>query len=625
MSVNYGEVNDGFPVVPSFWHKLSSEESNNVLFDFSRLLLDRLSESGWVAAGLDILASITSNDLRSLCYDDRHDAIMGLSADDQFIVRQCLALFSKREDLDIGIDRKRVATEKFIAAEQLCRETNALFRAWSQGRLQFSPRVEQVLHLAQYKIAKLLGECPSLDAVRLRFGPGATTATPKKNACPVVKLKSGIQCSTNFPVDDVLSKPEYFNPAVDQDKNDVEVAIHLSKVEFVPKNAKTYRAICVEPMFNSMHQNGLGDLLAARLRRVGIDIADQSANQRAALYGSISGESATLDLSSASDTVSVGLVKHLFPDTWSDLLLSLSTREGVVDGKMTVFEKLSSMGNGFTFPVETIVFWALAQAAKDVIAPNHRYRVLVYGDDIIIPTSAVPLLREVLRCCGFLLNSSKSFWEGPFRESCGCDYVLGQSVRPIFVSDALEGADFFRLRNFFHARGDSLATFWESRIDPSARLYGPSGYGDGHLHSEVFPVIRKDHWGADMGAMFETYGRKPKSLDRRVVERLAEVVSYRPMEWDGDTRRWVRSRNKIRFHSFHEKYYGLVRKLATYTAMRAEDRVLILTPSDALRSRGTHVYSDRRMPDPQPGNEGIFTTPGDGARIKQRVYIFKTA
>lgn len=625
MSTIRGEVNDGLPVVPSYWYTLSTKESNHVLFDFSRLLLDRLSEAAWGAAGFSILASITSNDLRSLCHYDTHDTIMGLSSHDQLIVRQCIALFQKREDIDLGVDRKRVATEKFIAAEQLCAETNSLFRAWSQGRLQFTPRVERVFHDAQCKIAKLLGEAPPLSTVRLRFGPGATTASPKKNACPVVKLKSGIQCSTNFPLDREIIA-ENFNPATYEGVDSVEVGIHLSKVEFVPKNAKTDRAICVEPTLNSMHQNGLGDLLAARLRRVGIDIQDQGPNQRAALYGSISGESATLDLSSASDTVALGLVHHLFPASWADLLINLSTREGVVDGKMTTFNKLSSMGNGFTFPVETIVFWALAQSAKDATCPGHRYRVLVYGDDIIVPIPAVPLLKEVLHAAGFILNSEKSFWSGEFRESCGCDYVLGESVRPVFVSSSLEGADFFRIRNFFHARGDiPSSNFWESRIDISARLYGPSGYGDGHLHAEVFPTIRKEGWGPEMGAMFETYGRKPKTLDRRAVEKLAVRISYVPMEWDAEGRKWVRSRRKYSSYEFHEKHYALVRKLATYTAMCSEGRDYCLTPSDEARSTGTHVYADRRMPDPQPGGERMFTVPGDGARMKQRVYIFKTS
>jgi len=615
------EVSGGNALVPSYWHTLTSKESDYVLFDFSRLLLDRLSESGWVAAGFGVLASITSGDIRDLCNHDRHDIVMDLSADDQIVIRQCLSLFQKREDIDIGFDRKRVATEKFIAAEQLCRETNSHFQAWSQGRLQFPPRIDGILHAAQYKITKLLGEVPSLDTIRLRFGPGATTATPKKNACPVVKLKSGIQCSTNFPLDVI---PGNFNPATYEDRDDIEVGIHLSKVEFVPKNAKTYRAICVEPMLNSMYQNGLGDLLASRLRRVGIDIRDQSANQRAAMYGSISGESATLDLSSASDTVSVGLVKHLFPDAWSDLLLQLSTREGVVDGKMVTFEKLSSMGNGFTFPIETIIFWALAQSVTDVSAPRHRCRVLVYGDDIIVPTPAVPLLREVLAACGFLLNSEKSFWTGNFRESCGCDYVHGQSVRPVFVSNALTGADFYRIRNFFHARGDYvLRDFWENRIEVSSRLYGPEGYGDGHLHSMTYPTIRKPHWSDDMGSMFETYGTKPKSLDRRSAEHLAETYSFRPYIWSEEGQKWVRSFTKVRRREYHLRHYALVRKLATYTALRAADRQLTLTDSDSLRSKGTHVYADRRMPDPQPDRDE-FTIPGDGARVKQRVYIFKT-
>lgn len=612
------------PSVPSFWHKLSTEDSNDVLFAFMRSQLDCLSEAGWLRAGLDILAGIASNDVPYLCNADPF--ILDLAPADQFHIRQCLALFSKRADVDIGVDRKAAAERKFESAERACALTNACFRAWSQGRFQFRPGVESVLHGAQRKISDLLGNVPSWELVRPRFGPGATTATPKKNACPVVKLKSGLQCSTNFP-DRSLERAaaDDFCPSLRNHGDEVEVGIHLSRVSFVPKNAKIERAICVEPMLNSMYQLGLGDWVATRLRRVGIDIRDQSANQRAARYGSISGVSATLDLSSASDTVAKGLVEHLLSSDWYDLLLGLSTREGVVGGKITYFEKISSMGNGFTFPLETLVFWALAQATKELVCPNHRTRVLVYGDDIIAPVPCVPLLVEVLSALGFTLNSQKSFWAGPFRESCGCDYVLGENVRPVYVDDALTGEDFYRLRNFFYRRGDfNSARFWEDRIDPSGRLYGPDGFGDGHLViSEYKPFLKPgDHEG---GFRFTTHGRRPRYLNRKLADTISERIEFQPLVWNPKRKEWVRSKGKCRGRVFHRRHEALVRSLATYTAYRAEERVLTLTSSDALRSRGEHVYADRRMPDPQTGDdEDFFVVPGTGKGTRTNIYIFET-
>ena len=423
MSFSKGEVIRVIPEVSTFGHRLSTERTNEILYACVRLLLDRLSESAWSAAGLDILAGITSNDIPFLCNYDPD--VLDLGAADQAHIRQCLAFFAKRADIDIGVDRKGTAYRKFREAEHACAVTNTAFQAWSQGRFQFDPEVESVLHAASRKISQVLGGCPSHDLIRPRFGPGATTATPKKNACPLVKVEAGLQCSTNFPLDlleETVGKS--FNPAVRNVGDEVSVGIHRSRVSFVPKNAKTDRVISVEPVLNGMIQNGLGDWVATRLRRVGIDIRDQSANQRAAMYGSISNVSATIDLSSASDSIATGLVKHLFPDDWSTLLISISSREGLCDGEVLNYAKLSSMGNGFTFPVETLIFWALADAVQEKVCPKTRIRTLVYGDDIVVDSKAVRLLRKTFSAVGFTINMDKYFWDGPFRESCGHDTFL---------------------------------------------------------------------------------------------------------------------------------------------------------------------------------------------------------
>lgn len=620
MSYSIGEVVPDLPEVAFYGHQLSTERTNEILFACVRLLLDRLSEPAWGAAGLDIIAGIASNDLHFLCNFDPD--ILDLGAADQSTIRQCLAFFSKRADIDIGVDREGAASRKFREAEHACAVTNEAFRAWSQGRFQFRPCVEGILHAASRKISKTLGPVIGYDSIRPRFGPGATTATPKKNACPLVKVEAGFQCSTNFPsplLEAIVGA--YFCPSVRNDGDEAQVGIHLSRVAFVPKNAKTDRTICTEPVLNGMFQNGLGDWVAARLRRVGIDIKDQSANQRAALYGSISNVSATVDLSNASDSISSGLVNHLFGEDWFNLLMSLSSREGLMDKKILQFEKLSSMGNGFTFPVETLVFWALADAVKEKVCPGSRIRTLVYGDDIVVDSRCIPLLNLVFQAVGFSINMKKSFWDGSFRESCGHDYVLGTNVRPVYQKTALSGADFFRLRNYFQARADyQLSAFFENRIDRTIRIYGPKGYGDGHLHDESPEHLKPNAVGS---FTFDSFSFAPKRLEKRIAERYALRVAFRPPRWCAETKTWVPQRQKSYYRDFNPKYEVFVRTLATYTQYTREERCLTLTGSDAARSRGEHVYADRRMPDPQTGDdEDFFVVPGTGSCRRTKIYIF---
>jgi hypothetical protein len=87
------------------------------------------------------------------------------------------------------------------------------------------------------------------------------------------------------------------------------------------------------------------------------------------------------------------------------------------------------MGNGFTFELETIIFMAIARVAARVNGVGTD-RVRSYGDDIVCPKPALQTLLEGLSLCGFSVNSEKSFWDGPFRESCGSDFHNGVNIRP---------------------------------------------------------------------------------------------------------------------------------------------------------------------------------------------------
>jgi hypothetical protein len=409
----------------------------------------------------------------------------------------------------------------------------------------------------------------------------------------------------------------------DEDHLTVSVDIDVAKVAFVHKNAKTDRAICTEPPLNGMFQLGLGDYIASRLRTVGIDIRDQSANQRAALYGSISGASATLDLSSASDTVAVKLVEHLLPEDWFNLLWRLRSAEAEVNGKIVYMEKISSMGNGFTFPLETLIFWAIALSVSEIYAPRTRIRTLVYGDDIIVPVdAAVPLIR-VLKDLGFTPNPDKSFWDGTFRESCGKDYVLGIDVRPVFVDGPLTGETAFTIHNYFVRRGDfACANIVELSIHPSIRLYGPQGYGDGHLHSDVWVarVTRKSDLGW-VGFSFDTWTYSPNLLRDELVKRLLDL---RERDSKDDRAKpkgaaMQLKRNKLatgkRVVPFKVRYTNLVRRLAAYVSYDQEDLFL-----DDHRP-----YADLVLPRIRPDTGGLrhLVVPGKGIVHRTRIYTFE--
>lgn len=421
---------------------------------------------------------------------------------DYLYARQIKALVEKQDFLDLGYDREKEAVTKFIAAEKACRETNT--RLWSE-RPNWD--VGGVLYTAQRIIAHILGPVPSYAEMSFLFGPGASTNVVGRVASFRTKLGAPMQCSESlvgwlgdflaeFPLwcDAVATKHvEATSDGGDDAKWVVPVEVRPARLGFVPKTSKTDRTICVEPSLNALGQKGIGTYMKNRLGLFGVDLRDQGVNQRLAREGSFRGNYATVDLSSASDTVSYALVMSLLPIEWFELLDHFRSECVEFRGEVVELEKFSSMGNAYTFELESLIFYSLALAVCDSLdlldrpvfvggALSKGFNLTVYGDDIIVPVGAYHLLKEVLTWCGFSLNEAKSFCYGPFRESCGADWFLGFDVRPWYLKSEISERSLFIAHNFFMRKGErSLARICYSYTVKRFRLFGPDGYGDGHL------------------------------------------------------------------------------------------------------------------------------------------------
>lgn len=217
-----------------------------------------------------------------------------------------------------------------------------------------------------------------------------------------------------------------------------------NEITFVPKDSRKDRPIAIEPTLNLMLQLGVDGFVRRRLKRFGCDLDSQEKNQFFAKLGSEGEDSrkfCTIDLSAASDSVSTELCRLLLPHLWYTYLMDLRSPTGVVRGRNipVKYEKISSMGNGYTFALESLLFLAAAYAAMKISNPQHHvfHDVAVYGDDIVIPRDSALLAVEILSHMGFTVNTEKSFFFGPFRESCGCDYFEGTFCRPLYIKEGV--------------------------------------------------------------------------------------------------------------------------------------------------------------------------------------------
>jgi hypothetical protein len=217
-----------------------------------------------------------------------------------------------------------------------------------------------------------------------------------------------------------------------------EIIVRGNRFMTVPKDCRKDRPIAVEPSINVFYQLAVGKAMKRRLAVAGLNLAtDQEKHRQVACEASKEGHFCTIDLSNASDTVCSNLVELLLPREWLAPLRELRSSHTQVKGHWVKLEKFSSMGNGYTFELETTIFAAICGAVLECndVTPIFGENVCVFGDDIIVPTGQAQGVLAALKFLGFEPNREKSFVDGPFRESCGGDYFLGVDVRPHYIKE----------------------------------------------------------------------------------------------------------------------------------------------------------------------------------------------
>lgn len=299
----------------------------------------------------------------------------------------------------------------------------------------------------------------------------------------------------------------------------VPIAVKPGKLICVPKSAKTHRTIMIEPNLNGFVQQGVRRVMESRMKRAGLPVNDQTINQRLAKQGSLDGYLATADLSSASDLICYQLIKQVVPEDWFRLLCLCRSGAVLIDDEVHTLEKFSSMGNACTFPLETLLFWAITvvSTAADGVHPSE---VSVFGDDIIVPVKGFTSMTWALNALGFELNKLKSYADGHFRESCGHDYYRGINIRPYYQKKLVSVQSLFSLHNFYMRKGlVDLAATVAKVIPASLRIYGPDGYGDGHL------LTLDDDWGYHKPAHLKK-GWTGRLFDTFILGSVKKITKY---------------------------------------------------------------------------------------------------
>lgn len=303
-----------------------------------------------------------------------------------------------------------------------------------------------------------------------RFGPGRSVGLGNQPSHLYFKVGDAPMTAGSDFVRSWYNQSVSFNPLCEAAEmarkarwGEIEVK-DAALLSFVLKKYTRKRIVVTEPTAQTYFQLGLGKCMEGQLRKhVGLDLSCQPAlNSELARLGSIDGSFATMDEKQCSDYISLALSEFMFPPClfrWFKIL-----RMGTVEhkGVRIKLSMTSTMGNGFTFPMQTALLASLVLGVYNTLdIPTHdEYGVRnwgVFGDDIAVVTPAFNLLSEVLTDLGLVVNVEKSFSSGPFRESCGADFYEGTNVRPVSLKRYTTDQDLFSCFN--------RLAIWSSKVE----------------------------------------------------------------------------------------------------------------------------------------------------------------
>lgn len=352
-------------------------------------------------------------------------------------LRQIEALFKKNTSFTDKKVALAAAIESFNTAESQCEGTNLRLDVTFVKHGLWDPLgpnatdLYKVCNKMERWISDCLGDFDTFVSelpAYIRVTNGASATRSRRKSQPHLKVRKRMIAGDGVkPYLEALS--QFFGYGIPQIR-----ALRWNRVEFVPKNWKTLRTIACEPDGNLPFQLAFDTYAKGQLCKRGVDLSDQSRNQELARLGSLGTiDLATVDLKSASDTVSFNTVAWLFPEPWFQFLNDIRSPQYQItfpsgNTEVRTYAKFSSMGNGSTFAIESLIF----SAACACIGAKEWS---VYGDDIIIDSKHYKKLMHVLGFLGFTVNQEKTFVTGPFRESCGKDWYSGIDVTPFYLRE----------------------------------------------------------------------------------------------------------------------------------------------------------------------------------------------
>jgi len=370
----------------------------------------------------------------------------------------------------------------------------------------------------------------------------------------------------------------------------------------VDKTWKSLRMIMPNTTIGTLYSGGLGKVIEDRLRSHNYDIRHlQPVHGELARFGSITGSLVTADQSMASDNITVQLIDAILPRPWASALKLGRISEMSLYGQKLDSPTFATMGIGFTFPLQTLVFLCILLSIRDECGLDEHTVVSVFGDDLIYDERMHEIVSTCFPALGLVLNMDKTYATGNFRESCGFDYYRGIDVRPFHLGRATGlSVGKRRAEAYLYVVVNSLMRRWNAYEVPSTLKFLLDSIRE--IRGNEVLLVPTDYPDTS-GVKASPYSAYLFGLDRKIKKDLHGTFKFRFLSFETDLRPEVR----------HDPYL--------FTSLRRKSSVDVSFPwarvhgykvGDVLREKEA-VFTD--LPDP----EGRSFRSSSGKRLRPQL------
>lgn len=298
-------------------------------------------------------------------------------------LRDIFKKYRFKKDRYSDSELEKLSLDKYVAHQKFLRTVDLTH-----------PLARKVLTEAARIVKEVLGEYSPDNTVALsRFGTKSSVGCPLALAYLDNKLSdtraftSSSRCANWF-FYECLESDTIMVELVEKLRSDgwnLDQFAHESlNLVFVPKSWKALRIITPLTLLSLFYSFGLGEQITRSLVNVGINLScQQSLHRKLIKKYSINLSHVTADLSSASDSITDALLMQLLPADWYQPITRCLTSRYTYKGQTVESLSVAPMGNGLTFPLQTLVFYSITRAIGNLC--GSRGLISVYGDDLIYP------------------------------------------------------------------------------------------------------------------------------------------------------------------------------------------------------------------------------------------------